>query len=265
MRLHVLLLPLLTAAVLMAGDVPGIPPRAAAEYAAHSSANGVTLAASVVPAERVKKLFSKDLDRAGYIVVEVAVIPESGTTADFGSDEFTLKVGTDTTILAAQTAKTVAGGEKPKVASKTTVPPPGNVHVYNTETIGYESGGYGRKGGVYTESDTGVAVGGRPGGYDPRCDPTAAGDPRAGGDPRTGRYPADCAPMPDPQGPKAPKDTSGLRQELEDKALPEGRTATAVAGYLYFIRPSAKQKNPDYQLTWYRVAGEIKLTLPAVK
>jgi len=262
MRSHVALLPLLTAAVLLAGDAPGIPPRAAAEYAAHSSANGVTLAASVVPAERVKKLFSKDLDHAGYIVVEVAVIPESGTTADFGSDEFTLKVGTDPTILAAQTAKTVAGGEKPKVASKTTVPPPpGNVHVYNTETIGYESGGYGRKGGVYTESDTGVAVGGRPGGYDPRCDPTAT-DPR---DPRTGRYPADCGPMPGPQGPKAPKDTSGLRQELEDKALPEGRTAVAVAGYLYFMRPSTKQKNPDYQLTWYRVAGEIRLGLPAAK
>jgi len=259
MRSHVALLPLLTAAVLMADDPPGIPPRAAADYAAHASSNGVTLAASVVPAEQVKKLFSKDLAHAGYIVVEVAVIPDSGTTADFDSGEFALKVGTDPTILSAQTAGTVAGVEKPKVASKTTVPPPGNVHVYNTETIGYESGGYGRKGGVYTASETGVEVGGRPGGPDPRCDPTATGDPR------TGRHPAGCAPMPDPQSPKAPKDTSGVRKELEDKALPEGKTAVAVAGYLYFVRPSTKQKNPDYQLSWYRVAGEVTLTLPPVK
>jgi len=266
MRSHVALLALLAAAVLSAGDQPGIPPRPAADYAAQASSNGVTLAATVVPAERVKKLFSKDFTHAGYIVVEVAVIPESGTTADFGSDEFTLKVGTDPTILAAQTPRSVAGGEKPTVASKTKVPPlPGNVHVYDTETIGYESGGYGRKGGVYTASSTTVAVGDRPSGPDPRCDPTMGGGPGVGGDPRTGRYPPGCAPAPDPQSPKPPKGTAGLRKELEDKALPEGKTALAVAGYLYFMRPSTKQKNPEYQLSWYRVAGEVKLTLPPPK
>jgi len=266
MRSHVALPFLFAAAVLLAGDQPGIPPRAAADYAAHASVNGVTLAASVVPAEQVRKLFSKDLNHAGYIVVEVAVIPDSGATADFGSDEFTLKVGTDPTILAAQTAQSVARGEnKPAVASKTKVPDlPGNVHVYQTETIGYESGGYGRRGGVYTGSETTVAVGDRPGGVDPRCDPRMGG-PGAGGDPRMGRVPAGCAPPQDPNPSKAPKDTSGLKQELEDKALPEGKTALAVAGYLYFVRPSTKQKNTDYQLSWYRVAGEVKLTLPAVK
>ena len=258
MRSHVALLSLLAAAVLLAGDPPGIPPRAAADYAAHASVNGVTLAASVVPAAQVKRLFSKDLDHAGYIVVEVAVIPDSGTTADFGSDEFTLKVGTDPTILAAQTPRAVAGGDKQNAAAKTKVPQlPDKVHVYNTETVGYESGGYGRKGGVYTESSTTVAVGDRPAGYDPRCDPTYGGGPPVGGDPRMGRYPAGCGPAPNPQPPKPPKDTSGLRKELEDKALPEGKTALAVAGYLYFVRPSTKQKNPDYQLTWYRVAGEV--------
>ena len=265
MRSRIGLYSLFAAAVLLAGDQPGIPPRAASDYAAHVNVGGVTLAASVVPAEQVKKLFSKDLNHAGYIVVEVAVIPESGTTADFASAEFTLRVGTDATILAAQTPRSVAGGEKPSTASKSKTPQlPGNIHVYQTETIGYESGGYGRRGGVYTGTSTTVGVGDR--GVGPAPDPRGC-DP-SGADPRTGRYPgAGCPPppMPDPQTSKPPKDNAGLQKELEDKALPEGRTALAVAGYLYFVRPSTKQRNPDYRLSWYRVGGEARLTLPPAK
>ena len=262
MRLRILVLLVFALTVLLAGDQPGVPVRAANEYAAHLTVDGVTLAAGVVPAEKVKKLFSKDLDHAGYIVVEVAVIPDSGITADFATGEFTLKVGTDATILTALSARSVAGGEKPRPPSTHQPSPlPDNVHVYQSTTIGYESGGYGRKGGVYTGTSTTVAVGDRPG-YDPRCDPTV-NNPT--GDPRTGRIPPGCMPPPGPSSQKQPPDQSELRQELEDKSLPEGKTGAPVAGYLYFARPSTKQKNPAYQLTWYRVAGEAKLTLPPPK
>jgi hypothetical protein len=258
------LLSLFTAAALLAGDHPGIPPRAPAGYAARQSIPGVTIAASVVPPDQLKKIFSKDLARAGYIVLEVAVYPESGATADFGSGEFTLRVGSDPTILPALTTRTVAAGEKPTTVPKSKAPQlPGNVHVYNTATIGYESGGYGRKGGVYTGTSTTVAVG-NPGsgpvGPDHRgCDPN---------DPTLGRNPRGCPPMPmpDPQQ-KRPPDNASLQKELEDKALPEGRTSQPVAGYLYFQfrRPSTKEKSPTYQLTWYRVGGDVRLPVPAPK
>jgi hypothetical protein len=267
MKWRVGLLSLFVVVLLLAGD-HGIPPRAVNEYASHVTVSGITLAASVVPPDQVKKLFSKDLTHAGYIVVEVGVFPESGGTADFSSDEFTLRVGTDANIVQAQTPRSVAGGEKAPVTASKTIPPqlPGNIQVYNTTTVGYESGGYGRKGGVYTATGVGVGVGG--GGVGPAPDPRGC-DP-SGADPRTGRYPNSypgCSPAPGPPtaSTKAPKDNPGLQQELEEKALPEGKTALAVAGYLYFTRPPTKQKNPDYHLSWYRVGGEARLTLPAPK
>lgn len=255
------LLSLLAAAALLAGDHAGIPPRDPADYAAHQAVSGLTIAASVVPADQLKKLFSKDLARAGYIVLEVAVYPESGAAADVGSDEFALRVGSDPNILRALTPRTVAAGEKPATVSKSKAPQlPGNVHVYNTATIGYESGGYGRRGGVYTGTSTTVGVG-TPGGGpvypDPRgCDPN---------DPTMGRNPQGCQPMPMPSpDPKQrpPKDNANLQRELEDKALPEGRTTQPVAGYLYFQRPPTKEKNPTHQLTWYRVGGDVRLSIP---
>lgn len=266
MRFRAGFLSLFVLSVLLAGDPPGIRPRATGDYAAHESVAGVTLAASAVPPEQLKKLFSKDLNHAGYIVLEVAVVPDSGTTVDFGDGEFTLRYGTDPTLLASQTPRSVAVGDK-QSATAASKPPqlPGNVHVYNTETIGYESGGYGRRGGVYTASSTTVGVGTSGSAPMPRdCDPAGGPYPPMGGDPRMGRYPCQSPPTTQ-QPPRPPKDPAALQKELEDKALPEGRTAIAVAGYLYFVRPSAKQKNPDYQLTWYRVGGDIRITIPPVK
>jgi hypothetical protein len=190
----------------------------------------------VVPPEHLKKLFSKDLAHAGYIVLEVAIYPEAGSAVDFGTGEFTLRVGSDPAILPSLTPRSVASGEKPAIVSKSKVPQlPGNVHVYTTETIGYETGGYGRKGGVYTGTSTTVGVGNAPVYY------------------------------PDPGQNRPPKDSAELQRELQDKALPEGRTTQPVAGYLYFQRPKTKEKDPTYQLTWYRVGGDVHLRLPGPK
>lgn len=256
------------AGILVAGDTSGITPRAPADYAAREKVPGMTVAAIVVPADQVRKIFSKDLTHAGYIVVEVAVFPEDGGSADIVSDEFSLRVGSDTTILPTLTARSVAAGEKPVNTSNKSKPPqlPGNVHVYNSTTVGYESGGYGRRGGVYTADSTTVAVG-PPGSGPP---PTQTGplgcDPN---DPRNSRTPG-CStrPMPNPnpgQGPASTKDNPRLQQDLEEKALPEGRTSQAVAGYLYFQRPSTKEPHPRYVLTWLRVGEQVRLSMPAPK
>lgn len=260
------LLALLPAAALLAGDRPGITPRAPGDYAAQRTVSGLTIAGSVVPPDQLKKIFSKDLAHAGYIVLEVAIYPESGTSVDFASAEFTLRVGSDPNILPSLAPRSVASGEKPPTVSHSKTPQlPGNVHVYTTETIGYESGGYGRRGGVYTGTSTTVGVGSPGAGPvyypDPRgCDPN---DPSVRGNPRN------CQPMPapgpDPQQKRTPKDNANLQKELEDKALPEGKTSEPVAGYLYFQRPSTKEKNPLYQLTWYRVGGDVQLRVPSPK
>ena len=55
-----------------------------------------------------------------------------------------------------------------------------------------------------------------------------------------------------------------MGQELEDKALPEGKTERAVAGYLYFPMTTAKRKNVAYELMYYAAGGKLRvLLLPA--
>jgi len=274
MRVRIGLFLLCALTVLTAGDRGGVDPRAPGDYAAKQTVSGLTVAASVVPPDQVKKYFSKDLNHMGFVVVEVAVFPEAGTSVDVGPGEFTLRYGADPTILASQSPRTVAAGDKHDAVAKQVPSPqlPGNVHVYQSTTIGYESGGYGRRGGVYTGTSTTVGVGDPSAApyppsnypndrYPPGCDPRypQAGCPPRGGGPLPPSQPRD------PQTQSAPKDQVPLRQELEGKALPEGPASSPVAGYLYFVRPNSKQKNPDYQLTWYRVSGEVRLTIPPVK
>jgi hypothetical protein len=54
-----------------------------------------------------------------------------------------------------------------------------------------------------------------------------------------------------------------MQQELEDKALPEGKTTQAVAGYLFFPRPaSARHTRSTHHLTYYAAEGQISLDVP---
>ena len=236
---------LLAAAPLLPAQ-PGIPVRPApTDYATRNVQDGITVAATVVPPDQVRKLFSKDLNHEGYVVVEVAVYPAAGRPLDVTPDEFTLKVGATGAILQSQTPAAIASGDKRATQAKTGPPQlPDKVHVYNTATIGYESrsnGPYGRQGGVYTGTSTTVGVGDNP--YPP-----------GPGGPQT---------QPAPRGAKP--DWTAAKQELEAKELPEGRTAEPVAGYLYFLKASTKEKRPDHELTWYRTAGTIRLSIPAPK
>src|SRR5580700_4291035 len=69
----------------------GVPPRSApADYPAHAAMKPATLAAAIVPSEKVKKIFAGDVS-SHYVVVEVAVYPEQRFDVD--RFYFSLKIG----------------------------------------------------------------------------------------------------------------------------------------------------------------------------
>jgi hypothetical protein len=218
------------AMVVFAGET-GIWPRpAAADYPAHQSGAGVTLGALVVPADQVKKLFAVDLNKLGYVVVEMAIYPDANV--EIAARDFLLRMGSDGSTVRPATAATIAG----RLHTKAAPPPqlPGRVQVHGSETIGYESATYGgrRAGGVYTESTVGVGTGEQP------------------------------MPAPAPKSGKKDTDALSVQVDLENQALPEGRFSQPVAGYLYF---PATPKKSSLEITWYGPNGQVRLPLPPAK
>jgi len=223
----------LFAGLLFAGDT-GIRPRGdSVDYPGHASAGGVSVGAAGIAPKEVAKLFATDLNRAGYVVVEVAVYPD-GRDLDLQTRDFMLRIGSDTTTIRPSSAQTIAG-----ILGKKYAPPkpklPGNVSVYTGTTVGYETGTYNgqRRGGVYTESTVGVGVG----------DPGPVGTP------------------PPPPG----RDATTIEQELSSGALPEGKTTQTVAGYLYFARPSGVKLPATLHLTYYGAESQIRVEIPPSK
>ncbi|MBZ5729101.1 MAG: hypothetical protein LAP87_29510 [Acidobacteriia bacterium] len=214
----------------------GIPPRAdSSAYPAHQTIGGVTIAAAVVPQDRVKDLFQEDLDRAGYVVIEVALYPEPGRGVDVSPDDFRLRMGADPSTVRPVTPQTLASAVRHGKTPGNTPQPklPSNVSVHNTETIGYESGPYGRR-GVYTASEVGVGVGKDSRGPDPAPPPAKS------------------------------RDRATLQFQLAEMALPETRTSRAVAGFVYFLKPS-KKKSGAYEILYFGMDGQGSLTLPGAK
>jgi hypothetical protein len=207
-------------AMLWAGD--GIHPRAAsADYPVEARAGDVTVAAAIVPAAQARKIFGADLNRAGYVVVEIALFPDAGAGLQIAADDFMLRNAPPASARAV--ADVIDRKDNPSHGK------PGGPQVYTAVTVGYETGSaggpvYGRRHGVYTSTSVGV------------------GNP----------------PYPGPV-----HDPAALEHDLADKALPEGNTARAVAGYLYFPKPAGR--NADYELTWYAAAGAVRMMVPAAK
>ena len=223
----------LIAGMALAAGGGGIRPRGSStDYPAHETAGGVTIGAALIPSDQVRKIFATDLNSGGYLVIEVAVYPDAGRDIDLSAGDFMLRAGSGSGTVRAVNGSAIASAlqrkNAPRPAKKS------DVSVYPTATIGYESGGYdpatgGRRGGVYTGVGVGVGVG-----------------------------------APQPPGPAATdRDRFTMQQELEDKSLPEGKTGQAVAGYLYFPRPSGKAKTAAYELTYYGGARQVKLRVPA--
>lgn len=215
----------LVAALAVAGDT-GVPPRSnAADYATHQALDSVTMAASILPADQVRKIFSPDIAKQ-YVVVECAFYPADGHTVDIDRFGFSLKTGPDT----------VAHAEKPRdVATpwpeKTNPLGRGNSDV-TTETGVYVSRtsvpGYGHQ----TQAGTWEGV--------------SVGDD-------TGR---------DTPPPRPAPDRPGLEHKLADNALPDGTTRVAVAGYLYFPRYAKKHKNDPNELNYSKDDLTLDLVFP---
>jgi hypothetical protein len=227
------------AVTLMAQGRQGIRPRPnASDYPAHEAIAGTTIAAVVLSPDEVRNLFATDLHKGGYIVVEVGVYPEGGQDIDLSSSDFILKIGSDNAMVRPVSAATIASvlqrKSEPRQVSRGR-----DVTLYPTAEIGYESGGYDpvtgrRRSGVYTGTGVGVGIG-------------------------------DNGPSAPPRPASTDRDRTTMRQELEDKALPEGKTAQPVAGYLYFPSPTGKHKNAMYDITYIGANGKARLAVPPPK
>jgi hypothetical protein len=220
----------LLAYFLLAEGVAGIRPRdSSADYPAHETTAGVTVAAAVVQPDQVRKIFATDLNRGGYIVAEVAVYPEAGRVVDLSVADFVLRIDSETvrpvagSAIAAILAKHEHNSVQPNDVTVVTSASVGRATVNDPVT--------GRRGSVvYTDTGVGVGVA------------------RSGG-------------PPDPAA--TDRDRAAIQQELEEKSLPDGKATSAVAGYLYFPRPRGKAKNASVELTYYSATGQLKLRLPA--
>src|ERR1700722_5226887 len=71
----------------------GVPPRAAStDYPVHERADAAVIAAAIIPANQVSKIFSPDIAKQ-YIIVEVAIYPANSVPFDVQSSDFALRVG----------------------------------------------------------------------------------------------------------------------------------------------------------------------------
>ena len=231
--MHQLVCLCLAGGLLLAGDGYGIRPRGnPSDYPVHEAAGGITIAGAVIPPDQFRKMFSVDLDKAGYVVMEIAIYLENNKNVDLASTDFMLRMGSESDATRALSARQLAAvlfkedNRPPKIGPA--------IDVAATSSIGYENGrdpitGQ-RRSGVYTGAGVGVGTGGR-----------------------------------GPNYPPAPSNTNRSRaaveQELLDKALPEGPTRRSVAGYLYFPKPSKRTKSGSYEMTYYGDPDKIRLLL----
>lgn len=236
------------AAILMASS-PGIRPRADANsYPVHQERDDYSIGAALIPPAQVKKMFAANLDRAGYVVVEVGVFPTPGKDVDLFPTDFTLWVGGNYAALRPVDGDTIAEiltgtkDQRPQVRSP---------HDINTSVgvgighVSYPDPVTGRQtGGTVTETTAGVGVGGPAPmpcrGYN--CDTTMPAPP-----------PSQTSPI---------QKSHAIGQELWGKSLPDGKTAQAVAGYLYFPKPPGKSKDAAWELRYEPPSGRTKLPLP---
>jgi hypothetical protein len=204
-----------------AGD--GIRPRgAASDYPAHQDENAATIAAAVLTQDQIRKIFGGDVGRR-YMVVEVAVYPNPAFEIDMF--DFRLR-DTDGDLTRPEKPRDVAD-----VWAERDPKPGGGPTVINEAGVIYETGrdpvtGQ-RRSGVGTYEST-----------------TVTNDPRAQQRP----------------SPRSNPDAYAIAAKLHDFALPEGRTRDAVAGYLYFPKPSKKGK--AVELRHSRDDASATLSLP---
>jgi hypothetical protein len=219
------------AGMLSAGS-PGVRPRASvADYPAHQATAAFTVGSALIPPSDVKKIFAADLNGAGYIVVEAGVFPSPGQDIDLSPTDFTLltdagKVSTRPVDSDAAAAVIDRRHRSPSASSDVGVYTTGGVAISRGSAVDPVTSR--RVNGTAVDVEGGVGVGTPP-----------------------AKYPAPA------NGPNL----SAMEQELWAKSLPDGKTAVAVAGYLYFPKPSGRTGG-TWELTMDGAAGRVKITLP---
>jgi hypothetical protein len=231
-----LLLPFLLTALVFAADEKGIRPRPSQDdYPAQRTQDNITVAAALLSRDEVRNTFATGLT-PHYFVVEVAVYPGNSGSVNLDPDDFVMRVGNSRALVRPVEARTIAArlhrqsnGEQRPASS------PSDITVYPTVGVGVGSGpSYpdGRRaGGVSTGVGVGVGIGG-----------------------------AGQAPPP-PASTDADRKT--METELSDKALPEQRITSPVAGYLYFpVAASDKRKQTSYELEYAGAPSKLIMRLP---
>jgi hypothetical protein len=236
-RILAVLIGLGSAAFLLHAQTPyGVHPRASAsDYAVSQQTPSGKFAASLVPKQEVKRLFSVDISNT-YAVFEVACYPSG--SVQLAAGDFVVKSGgmsADYThpADAVTVASVIQDKNTPRPPSRNTTTVVTNASIgYASETDPYT----GRKvHGVYTEAGAGVGTG----------------------------LPDAYPPGPPPKG-STDYDRMTLQQQLAARALPDGSFTAPVAGFLYFPAKEVKKKDGVYELDYLGVgAGTTRLFVPA--
>ncbi|HVO96834.1 MAG TPA: hypothetical protein VMT15_02155 [Bryobacteraceae bacterium] len=222
---HILLFTACAGALVLAGD--GTTPRnSAADYPAHQETKTAVIAAARVPPEQLNRTFPSDLAKK-YAVIEVAIYPKDGPAMQVEARDFSLRVSDG--IVHPETAQEVAEMWRPHDKPSSL---PRNAHV-TTEA------------GIATETHTDPATGRRVTNVGTYQSASVSNDPRT-------------APPPPTSG----IDADRMEARLKTLALPEGKTASPVAGYLFFPLP-AKMKKGALEVQYAREDATATLTLPA--
>jgi hypothetical protein len=220
---------LLIAALALGGD--GRTPRSSSsDYPVQEDTPTATIAAMRVPAEQLNKTFPADFSKK-YVVVEVAIYPKAGAI-DVVASDFVLRL-IDGEIHP-DTAEEVAGLWRPHTTAHPDV----------------------TSNRPHVTTETGVIVG-------------------SGTDPNTGRRVNNTgtyesvgvtnAPAPGSSAPptySSHAEADRMQAQLEKWALPEGKTASPIAGYLYFP-VSAKRSKGAMELHYSHEDASANLKLPA--
>jgi len=228
---------LVTAPILTAGS-PGIRPRAdIAEYPAHDGFDSAAFGVAVIPPGEVKKIFAADLSAAGYVVIEVGFFPKfpnAGREVDLSPLDFTLLADPNSISERPADADVVAAAsasKQPRPRSETDSSEVSATAGASVQHESYPDPVTGRRvGTTIIGTNSGVGLG------------TPARGPR---------FPA-----------ASNSNRDQLEQQLWAKSLPDGKTSVAVAGYLYFPKPSKKSKNDPWVLRWETTAGKVKIVIP---
>ena len=220
---------LVIAAVAFGGD--GRTPRSSSsDYPVHQDTTAATIAAARVSAEQLNKTFPADFSKK-YIVVEVAIYPKAGAVEIVASD-FVLRLADGESHP--DTAEEVAGIWRPHTKAQPDVTS-NRPHV-TTET------------GVILASGTDPVTGRRG---------TSTGTYEGVG---VSNYPNQR-----PQYPSSSSsaDADRMEAQLEKWALPEGKSSSPVAGYLYFPVSAKRSKGPlELQYTHEDSSANLKLPAP---